>query len=152
MAVARAAIGVAGSISEAEALWYDTSRWPAWVDGLGHVLKVDESWPQAGARLVWESRPGGRGRVLEQVTRYEPRTGQVVEIEDERVVGTQTLRFEPAEDGARVSLELDYKLKPGVFLRTLVDLLFVRRAMADSMRRTLRRFERELAAEQELLR
>ena len=152
MAVARAAIEVPGSISEAEALWYDVRRWPAWVDGLGHVLKVDDTWPQAGARVVWESRPGGRGRVLEQVTRYETRAGQVVEVEDERLRGTQTLRFDPAEGGARVSLELDYKLKPGVLLRALVDLLFVRRAMADSMRRTLGRFGRELAADQELLR
>ena len=152
MAVARAWIMVTAPISEAEALWYDVRRWPAWVDGLGHVLKVDEAWPQAGARLVWESRPGGRGRVLEQVTRYEARTGQVVEVEDERLHGTQTVRFEPAEAGARVSLELDYKLKPGVMLRALVDLLFVRRAMTDSMRRTLGRFGRELAADQELLR
>ena len=130
----------------------DTSRWPTWVDGLGHVLKADETWPQAGARVVWESRPGGRGRVLEQVTRYEARTGQVVEVEDERLLGTQTVRFAPVEGATRISLELDYRLKPGVFLRALVDLFFVRRAMADSMRRTLARFGRELAAEQELLR
>jgi hypothetical protein len=95
---------------------------------------------------------GDPDEVLEQVKRYEPRTGQIVEVEDERLQGTQTLRFAPAEGGARVSLELDYKLKPGVLLRALVDLFFVRRAMADSMRRTLGRFGRELAAEQELLR
>ena len=30
----------------------------------------------AGGTLLWNSRPGGRGRVLEEVVAYEARTGQ----------------------------------------------------------------------------
>ena len=75
-----AATMVPGRVVEAEELWYDPHRWPAWIDGFGHVAKLEGEWPQIGARLLWDSRPQGRGRVAEQVTAYEPRRGQTLDV------------------------------------------------------------------------
>ena len=136
--------------STAEALWYDTRRWPAFVDGLAHVSKLEEGWPeQAGARLLWDSKPGGRGRVIEQVLSYEPRGGQTVAVEDERMRGTQRVAFEPRDEGCRITLTLEYEIKQERGLKPVVDFLFVRRPMRDSLRRTLSRFRRELQADAE---
>ena len=151
MGDARAEIVVPGPISEAEALWYDTSRWPSFVDGFGHVVKREGEWPKAGSRLIWDSVRDGRGRVRETVTAYEVRAAQTVEVEDPRITGTQTVTFEPAEDGGcRVVLELRYVLKQGGPLGSVVDALFVRRAFRDALRRTLSRFARELRSDREL--
>ena len=147
----RAEIEVAGQISEAERLWYDLDRWPAFVEGFAHLVKRDGDWPRAGARLVWDSVRAGRGRVSEHVTAYEVRVAQTVEVEDPRMTGTQRLSFAPAADGrCRVALELDYRLKQGGALAGVVDALFVRRALRDALRRTLSRFARELRADREL--
>ena len=50
-----------GLASEAEALWYDPQRWPAWVDGFGHAVKLEGDWPGVGARSVWDSSPAAAG-------------------------------------------------------------------------------------------
>jgi uncharacterized membrane protein len=142
-----AAIDVPGRVSAAEALWYDHTRWPTFVDGLAHVDKVQGDWPRAGARLLWVSQPGGRGRVVEEVTEYEARVGQTVRLEDEHTHATQRVAFEPREDGSVVRLELEYRLKRPRPLMGLVDLLFIRRQQRDALQRTLRRFRTELAAE-----
>jgi len=144
-----ASVKVAGLASEAEALWYDTSRWPSFVDGLKHVARLEGGWPAAGGRVLWDSYPGGRGRVQEHVRTYEARTGQSADVEDEQIRGTQRVSFTPADDGVRVALELEYEVKearPGMWL---VDLVFVRRAQKESLGRTLRRFAVELAADRE---
>jgi hypothetical protein len=148
---ARAEIEVPGPISELEALWYDTSRWPSFVDGFHHVLKLEGEWPrEVGARVLWSSVPDGRGAVQERVVRYEVRASQTVEVEDPRITGTQTVTFEATEEGAcRMSLELDYRLKQGGPFAPIVDALFVRRAFRDALRRTLSRFARELRADRE---
>jgi hypothetical protein len=143
----RASIEVPGLASEAEALWYDTRRWPAFVDGLKAVHRIDGDWPRAGTRVVWDSHPGGRGRVLEEVVAYEPRAGQTLAFEDEKARGTQRVTFTPHDRGVTVGLELDYALKesrPGTWL---VDLLFIRRPQRESLQRTLRRFATELRDE-----
>ena len=145
---AQARTHVAGvRVSDAEALWYDRSRWPSFVDGYAHTATVDPDWPQAGATHVWDSHPGGRGRVIERVTAYEPRTGQTAEVEDEKLSGVQRLGFAPEGDGVDVTLALDYRLKNGGPLQALTDLFFIRRALTDSNKRTLSRFARELRAE-----
>jgi hypothetical protein len=144
---ATASTVVPGRAAEAEELWYDPHRWAAWIDGFGHVIKLEGDWPQVGARLVWESPPKGRGRVQERVTAYEPRTGQTVEVEDERLRGTQTVAFEPVGDDVRVTLMLDYEIKQPTVLTPLVDLVFIRRELGDSLRRTLTRFGHERRAE-----
>ena len=111
-------------------------------DGFGHVAKLEGDWPRPGARLLWESRPGGRGLVNERVTAYEPGRGQTLEVEDEQMQATQTVFFEPAGDRVRVTLGLDYRLKRR-FTPLLVR-LFTRRALRASLQRTLARFAREL--------
>jgi hypothetical protein len=121
---------VPGRAADAEELWYDPHRWAAWIDGFGHVVKLEGEWPQVGARLVWE-----------------PRTGQTVEVEDERLRGTQTVAFEPAGDEVKVTLTLDYELKERNILTPVIDRLFIRRELGDSLRRTLTRFGHERRAE-----
>ena len=137
--------------SDAEELWYDTNRWPTFVDGLGHVFKVDEGWPRTpGSVAIWDSKPGGRGRVLERVVSFEARVGQTVEVEDEKIHGRQTVRFAPNTDGTSVTIELDYAIKQDRGVLAVVDFLFVRRPMRDSLKRTLVRFEREARAPADL--
>jgi hypothetical protein len=52
--------------------------------------------------------------------------------------------------GTEVRLELEYELKQANLLTPLVDLLFIRRALRDSLRRTLARFGYERRAEMDL--
>ena len=139
----RAVQSVPGLAFEAEELWYDPQRWPAWVDGFGHVVKLEGEWPDVGARSVWESRPGGRGRVVERVMSFEQRVGQTVAVEDERLRGTQRVTFEPGPDGVEVALELEYEIKERNPFTPLTDALFIRRALRDSLKRSLVRFARE---------
>jgi hypothetical protein len=138
-----ATTSVPGRVVEAEELWYDPHRWAAWIDGFGHVAKLEGDWPHTGARLLWDSPPRGRGRVEERVIAYEARGGQQVEVEDERLTGVQTVWFEPAGDQVRVILTLEYRLKK----RNPLTGLFVRRALRDSLGRTLTRFAHERRAE-----
>jgi Polyketide cyclase / dehydrase and lipid transport len=145
----RASIDIAALASEAEALWYDTARWPTFIDGLHHIARLEGDWPHAGARVLWDSNPGGRGRVQERVSAYAAREGQTVEVEDEKIRGTQRITFTPTESGVTVSLELRYELKdrkPGM---PLIDLLFIRRPQREALERTLRRFRTEVTAERE---
>jgi Polyketide cyclase / dehydrase and lipid transport len=138
---------VPGRVADAEELWYDPHRWAAWIDGFGHVVVLEGDWPEVGARLVWESPPKGRGRVQEIVRAYEPRTGQTVEVEDERLHGRQTVSFEPVGDEVKVTLTFEYELKQRHAFTPLVDRLFIRRELGDSLRRTLTRFGHERRAE-----
>jgi hypothetical protein len=143
----RATITVPGRVAEAEELWYDPHRWAAWIDGFGHVTKLEGEWPQAGARLLWDSRPKGRGRVDERVVGYEPRAGQTLAVEDQRLTGTQRIAFEPQDDQVRLNLTLEYRLKNRSAATPVLDLLFIRRAIRDSLQRTLNRFGHERRAE-----
>ena len=147
MGRAKASITVPGRAADAEALWYDHHRWPSWVDGFGHVVSLSGDWPERGAELVWESPPGGRGRVTERVVAYEMRTGQTLEVEDATMSGRQTVKFEPGPDSVEVTLALEYQIKDRTPLTPVVDLLFVRRAMGDALRRTVTRFANERKAE-----
>jgi hypothetical protein len=145
----RASVVVFGHASEAEELWYDTTRWPTFVDGLHHIARLEGDWPRAGARVLWDSQPGGRGRVQERVTSYVAREGQTVDVEDEKLRGTQRVTFTPVEGAVTVTLELRYSLKEQRSGMAVVDLLFIRRPQRESLERTLRRFRTEVAAERE---
>jgi hypothetical protein len=147
----RAALKMPGLASEAEAVWYDPQRWPAWIDGFGHVVKLEGEWPAQGARAVWDSKPGGRGRVAERVTAYEARAGQTLAVEDEQLTGTQRVTFAPGQDEVEVALELTYELKAANVFTPLTDALFIRRALRDSLKRNLTRFARELEGDRQLL-
>ena len=148
MGRAKASIRVPGRASDAEALWYDRMRWAAWVDGFAHASKVPDEWPGAGT-VIWVSRPGGRGRVLEEVVAYEARVGQTLRVEDERLRGTQKVEFHPASEYVLVELELDYELKERTPVTPIVDRLFVRREITASLQRTLAGFARERRGDME---
>ena len=126
-----------GRAAEAEALWYDPHRWPAWVDGFGHVVRSRASGPRRGARArvaVPARRPRARAASASSPTRRAP--GRRVEVEDATMTGRQTVAFEPGPDAVEVTLSLEYEIKDRTPLTPVVDLLFVRRAMTDALRRT----------------
>jgi hypothetical protein len=50
-------------------------------------------------------------------------------------------------EGTRVELTLDYELSKYGPLRAVADVLFIRRALRDALRRTLRRFAIEAEEE-----
>ena len=52
-------------------------------------------------------------------------------------------------DSVTITLTLEYALKERALLPPVADLLVVRRSLGDSLRRTLRRFASELAAEKQ---
>jgi hypothetical protein len=138
------------SVAEAAALWHDLDRWPGFVDGFASVGRLEGDWPQPGARLVWDSLRGGRGRVVEQVLALDPGVVHTVRVEDPQLRGTQTTRFAAVANSCEMSLELVYELKQPGFGGTLTDLFFVRHALRESLRRTLHRFAIELQADREL--
>lgn len=140
----RAEVKVAALASVAEELWYDTGRWPTFVDGLAHVAKVEGDWPRSG-RVLWDAKVDGRGRVDERVEAHEARVGQTLRVEDDKITGAQRVEFHPDGDGCKVVLSLDYTLKMDPPQRQLID-FFVRRPMRDSLKRTLQRFKHELEA------
>ena len=145
MTVVRVASEFPGTVHEAESCWCDTSRWPAWVDGLDHVVETAGGWPKAGAQVVWQSGPAGRGRVTERVLEHQPLAGLTTDVHDDSINARQTVTFTPAEDRVAVELTLAYEIrKRGVFT-PLVDFLFIRRAMERSIAATLARFGAELA-------
>jgi len=120
---------------DALGLWTDPRRWATFVEGFARVVERDERWPAEGAKLVWESTPDGRGRVTEKVIERGPGVIRARVFED-RLQGTQTARFEDE----RFLLELEYELTGGGPLRAVTDALFIRRALRDMLRRTVRRF------------
>jgi hypothetical protein len=128
------------SAQEAERRWYDTAAWSAWVDGLDRVLDVEPPWPAVGGTVRWESGPAGRGRVTERVIAFEPAAGQTVEVDDASISGRQTVAFTPVGAGCQISLRLEYRLRRRSPVTPVVDVLFIRRAMTQSLDRTLDRF------------
>jgi hypothetical protein len=146
MSTARAARVVPLTPEAALALWADTSRWPTFVEGFARALEQSPEWPAEGSRVVWESNPDGRGRVTERVVEHAP--GRfVTEVFEEALHGRQTLTASEHADGALVELELDYELAKYGPLRAVADAIFIRRALRDSLGRTLRRFAVEAEEE-----
>jgi Polyketide cyclase / dehydrase and lipid transport len=134
---------------EAMRLWTDVDRWPSFVEGFARRLELSPGWPAKDARVVWESNPDGRGRVTETVTESEPLRFST-QVFEERLIGTQTFQAAHANEGSEVALSLDYELTRHGPLRGLVDAIFIRRALRDSLRRTLFRFEVEAEEEADL--
>jgi hypothetical protein len=146
MATVRESATFPASVHQAESCWYETGRWPQFVDELARVREVNGPWPEVGASVVWESGPAGRGTVTERVIAHQALSGQTVAVEDDAMVGEQTVWFVPAADGVEMVLELTYRIKRRNPLTPLVDLLFIRRLMGASLRRTLSRFGAELVS------
>ena len=130
----------------ARALWTDLRRWPSFVEGFARVREVSDDWPGEGARLVWESIPAGRGRVTERVVESSDESF-ATEVFDDSLHGTQRATFVPLEEGSRATLELEYELSKYGPLRAVADVIFIRRALRDSLRRTLARFAVEAEEE-----
>jgi polyketide cyclase/dehydrase/lipid transport protein len=143
-AQAAAIIGLAPE--GALALWTNVDRWATFVEGFARAEERSPDWPAEGSKLVWQSTAGGRGRVTEKVLENSPRhfTTQVYE---DAFQGRQTLTLSEDADGTRAELSLDYELTRGGPLRVLADVLFIRRALRDALRRTLRRFAVEAEEE-----
>lgn len=120
-------------------LWTDVSRWPSFVEGFARVVELDPEWPKEGSRAIWESVPAGRGRVTEKVADGAPGRFATLVFED-RLSGRQTVRAIESEAGARVELSLEYTLTSYGLLGPLADVIFIRRALRDSLRRTITRF------------
>ncbi len=138
MAIVRSDFELSAPAPLASRLWTDIARWPTFVDGFGHVLEVDDSWPEPGSKVVWQSGPAGRGRVTERILERDD-DHVATEVFDEQMHGRQTAFFEPG----RVLLELDYELANRTPLSGITDVLFIRRALAAALERTLRRFSTE---------
>jgi hypothetical protein len=143
-------------VDRAAELWIKVDRWATFVEGFAHAIDVDPNWPATGSKLVWESIAGGRGRVTERVVSWvAPNQGPgrlTTQVFEESLAGTQTVTFEPGDGGSRVTIELQYELQPTTFARKgvigkLADVFFIRRALSDSLARTLRRFSVEAAEE-----
>jgi hypothetical protein len=123
-------------------LWTDVSRWPSFIEGFARVVELDPGWPAEGSRAIWESVPAGRGRVTEKVTDSTPGGFSTMVFED-RLTGRQTFRAIESEGGARVELSLEYTLTRYGPLGAVADVIFIRRALRDSLRRTIARFDVE---------
>lgn len=131
-----------------ERVWLDPARWASWVDGFGHVARIERTWPEPGAALSWDSPPGGRGRVAERVVGRRAGQSHRVLVEDDQLTAEQEVRFEASQpEATRVTVTLVYELKRRGPLRALVDVLFIRRAQSDALARTLARLEIEVEDE-----
>jgi Polyketide cyclase / dehydrase and lipid transport len=128
-------------------LWSDVERWPSFVEGFARALERAPDWPAAGSRVVWESTPAGRGRVTERVVEGEGPDRFVTSVFEERLHGTQTLRVVESEAGSRAELALEYELTKYGPLSAVADAIFIRRAIRDSLRRTLFHFAVEAEEE-----
>jgi hypothetical protein len=140
--VAQAAGEVALTPEAALRLWTDVSRWPSFIEGFARVVELDPGWPAEGSRAIWESVPAGRGRVTEKVTDSTPGGFSTMVFED-RLTGRQTFRAIESEGGARVELSLEYTLTRYGPLGAVADVIFIRRALRDSLQRTIARFDVE---------
>jgi Polyketide cyclase / dehydrase and lipid transport len=128
-------------------LWTDLDRWASFVEGFVRTLERSPEWPAAGSRVVWESTSAGRGRVTEKVMEGEGPDRFVTTVFEERLNGTQTFRVVESEAGSRAELSLEYRLTKYGPLSAVADALFIRRAIRDSLRRTLFRFSVEAEEE-----
>jgi Polyketide cyclase / dehydrase and lipid transport len=131
-------------------LWTNPDRWPTFVEGFGHAVEVSPDWPAEGSKAVWQSIQGGRGRVTEKVVENET-DRFVTQVFEDALSGRQALRVLEDVEGSRVELSIEYELAGKGPFRGLADVLFIRRALRDALRRTLRRFSVE-AEEEALLR
>ena len=124
-------------------LWTDVDRWPSFIEGFARALELAPDWPAGGARVIWESTPAGRGRVTEKVVEQEGPDRFVTQVFEERLTGTQVFRVIESAGGSRAELSLEYALTKYGPLGAVADAIFIRRAIRDSLRRTLFRFSVE---------
>ncbi len=140
MATVEASVDVPAPLADAWDLYFDSDRWPAWVDQFAAVVSAD-GYPEAGGVLVWRSTAAGRGQVRERVVAHEPRSLHRIEFEDPESRGTLETRFgivaEGEEGRTRVAQRLSYELTGGGPLAPITDFLFIRSQMRGSLERSL---------------
>jgi uncharacterized membrane protein len=141
-----AAVGVPLEPEAAADLWRDVRRWTSFVEGFARIEEVTPDWPEEGARVVWHSVPNRRGRVTERVVDAQGRRF-ATRLFERSLHGTQLTVFDPGPGGTRVTVVLEYELTKYGPLGAVADVLFVRRALRDALRRTLRRFAVEAEEE-----
>ena len=110
-------------------------------------MAVGLGYPGRGSVVTWQSGPAGRGRVSEQVVAHGVGIGQTVDVHDRSISGRQTVSFSPVPNGVQVSLRLEYRLRRRSPITPLLDRLFIRRAMEESLARTLGWFGAQLGSE-----
>jgi hypothetical protein len=132
--------------AEALRLWSDAARWPTFVEGFARLLERSPGWPAPESRVVWESSPGGRGKVTEKVVENGA-DGFATMVFEDALIGRQTLRAVAAGEGSEVELSLEYTLTRYGPFGLVADALFIRRALRDALRRTLVRFAVEAEEE-----
>ncbi len=73
----------------------------------------------------------------------------MTQVFEDALAGTQTFAAQPgpADGGSIVELTLEYELAAAGPFRGLADAIFIRRALRDALRRTLRRFAVEAEEE-----
>ena len=140
MRTARADAEVSLTPEAALRLWTDLSRWPSFVEGFARVVESDPGWPGSDSRVIWESIPAGRGRVTEKVVEPPAAGAFATMVFEDRLAGRQTFHAVESAGGARVELALEYTLTKYGPLGAVADAIFIRRALRDSLRRTIARF------------
>ena len=140
MRTARAQADLVLTPEAALRLWSDVNRWSSFVEGFARVVENSPDWPAGGARIIWESTPAGRGRVTEKVAENPGPDRFVTQVFEERLHGVQSFRVVESEAGSRAELSLEYTLTKYGPLSAIADAIFIRRAIRDSLRRTLARF------------
>lgn len=127
--------------SEALELWTDVRRWPSFIEGFARLVECDTGWPEPGSKLTWQSVAGGRGRVTERVVEHDPGARFATRVFEEALTGSQRAEVAAVEaEGTVIEVALEYELASGGPLRPITDRFFIRRALGDALRRTLRRY------------
>jgi hypothetical protein len=140
---------IAASAAEVADVYFDPATWPAWVDGFGHVDRVD-GYPEAGGTLRWHSTPAGRGIVTERVLEHVPRRLHRVAFSDDSSEGELATRFEIEPGGSndvpltRVTQTEEYRLQSRSPLAIVTDRLFVLPQVQRSLARSLERLRHEV--------
>jgi uncharacterized protein YndB with AHSA1/START domain len=132
-------------VDEGFRLITDADVWPSYWPGLVRV-ETGSRWVAPGDRARLAMRFLGREVVLQMVLRqFEPPRFVAY---DSSQTGFPDLRherhFEPVVDGFRYRIGIEYEPRSGI--RGLFDRTLLRRAVARSVRQTMRNLERLFAA------
>ena len=143
MGVATESVRIKATLAETWDFYFDLGSWSSWVEGFDRVESSDD-YPDKGGRLVWRSRPAGRGRVAERVIEHQPRRRHRIAYEDPESDGELVTTFGIDGDEVEVTQEWKYRMKEGGVLAPITDRLFVRRQISGSLARTLNRLKLEI--------